>query len=164
MSSRRHIALATTALALTCSAFSLVRAQHKPVTADQAQIIDTVSTIFAAARTDDVAKFDSVIASGFYIYDVGVRFNGDSVMAGIKAQHAAGMHYEWNVTEPDVHISGKTAWIAYVNKGSITDASGTAVNQNWLESAFLEKQAGVWKIVFMHSTRVPMTTQKIHDK
>ena len=165
MSSPLHISLATTVLALACSANPiLARAQHKPVTADQAQIIDTVSTIFAAARTDDVAKFDSVIASDFYIYDVGVRFNGDSVMAGIKAQHAAGMHYEWNVTEPDVHVSGKTAWIAYVNKGSITDASGTAVNQNWLESAFLEKQAGVWKIVFMHSTRVPMTTQKIHDK
>ncbi|HTF71962.1 MAG TPA: hypothetical protein VK638_55775 [Edaphobacter sp.] len=84
-------------------------------------------------------------------------------MTLIKAQHAAGKRYEWNVTEPDVHISGKTAWIAYVNKGSINDASGT-VNQNWLESAFLEKQAGLWKIVFMHSTRVPMTTQGNHGK
>jgi hypothetical protein len=165
MSSRFHVALSAIALALAFSANSVVaRAQHKPVTAEQAQIIDTVSTIFAAARTDDVAKFDSVIASDFYIYDVGARFNGDSVMAGIKAQHAAGMHYEWNVTEPDVHISGKTAWMAYVNKGSITDASGTTVNQNWLESAFLEKRAGVWKIVFMHSTRVPMTPQENHGK
>ena len=76
-------------------------------------------------------------------------------MALIKAQHVAGKRYEWNVTEPHVHIRGNTAWIAYVNKGSISDASGT-VNQNWLESAFLEKQAGVWKIVFLHSTRVPM--------
>jgi len=165
MSSPLRLALATTALALTFSANPVVaRAQHKPVTADQAQIIDTVSTIFAAARTDDVAKFDSVIASDFYIYDVGVRFNGDSVMAGIKAQHAAGVHYEWNVTEPDVHISGNTAWMAYVNKGSITDASSTTVDQNWLESAFLEKQAGIWKIVFMHSTRVPMVTQENHGK
>jgi ketosteroid isomerase-like protein len=164
MSSRLHNVLATTALALTCSAIPiLARAQHKPVPTDQAQITDTVSTIFAAARTDDVAKFDSVIASDFYIYDIGARFNGDSVMAGIKALHAAGMHYEWNVTEPDVHISGKTAWIAYVNKGSITDASGTTMNQNWLESAFLEKRAGVWKIVFMHSTRVPMKSQENHE-
>ena|ERR1700733_9761874 len=93
-----------------------------------------------------------VIASDFYIFDVGARFNGDTIMGFIKAQHAAGKRYEWNVTEPDVHISGNTAWIAYVNKGSITDASGTA-RQNWLESAFLEKQAGAWKIVFMHSTR-----------
>jgi hypothetical protein len=117
------------------------------------QVIDTVSTIFTAALVDDTAKFDSVISAGFYIFDGGVRFNGDTIMAFIKAQHAAGKRYEWNVTEPDVHIVGDTAWIAYVNKGSISDASGTT-KQNWLESAFLEKQAGNWKIVFMHSTRV----------
>jgi ketosteroid isomerase-like protein len=58
------------------------------------------------------------------------------------------------VTEPDVHISGDIAWIAYINQGCITDASDS-VNQQWLESAFFEKQAGSWKIVFMHSTRVP---------
>src|ERR1700739_496093 len=128
---------------------------------EEQQIVDTVSTIFAAALTDDVAKFDSVIASGFYIFDGGARFNGDSVMAFIKAQHAAGKRYEWNVTEPDVHISGETAWIAYTNKGSITDASGTT-NQKWLESAFLEKQAGAWKILFMHSTRVPAQSEENH--
>jgi ketosteroid isomerase-like protein len=118
------------------------------------EIINTVSTVFAAAATDDTAKFDSVIAPGFYIFDGGLRFNGDSIMSTIKAQHAAGKHYEWNVTEPDVHISGDSAWIAYVNQGSITDASGTT-QLKWLESAFLQKQAGGWKIVFVHSTRVP---------
>jgi len=142
---------------------STARAQQKSLTSDQKQIVDTVSTIFTAAHADDVAKFDSVIAPGFYIFDVGARFNGDSIMALIKAQHAAGKRYEWNVTEPDVHISGNTAWVAYVNKGTITDASGT-VNQNWLESAFLEKQAGTWKIVFMHSTRVPVATQENQPK
>ena len=61
---------------------------------EEQQVIDTVSTIFAAAFTDDTAKFDSVIASNFYIFDGGVRFNGDAVMAFIKAQHAAGKHFE----------------------------------------------------------------------
>jgi len=139
------------------------RAQQQHLTAEQTQIADTVSTIFIAARADDVAKFDSVIASDFYIFDGGARFNGNSIMSLVKAQHVAGKRYEWNVTEPDVHISGNTAWIAYINKGSITDASGT-INQNWLESAFLQKQAGVWKIVFMHSTRVPLAPQENHGK
>jgi Domain of unknown function (DUF4440) len=152
------IALAVTFALIFSPYVSIVRAQQTSLTSDQKQVVDTVSTIFTAARADDVAKFDSVIAPGFYIFDVGARFNGDTIMALIKAQHAAGKRYEWNVTEPDVHIHGNTAWIAYVNKGSISDASGT-VNQNWLESAFLEKQAGVWKIVFMHSTRVPPPTQ-----
>jgi ketosteroid isomerase-like protein len=122
-----------------------------------------VNTIFTAARADDIAKFDSVIASDFYMYDGGVRFNGDAIMAVIKAQHVAGKHYEWNVTEPDVHISGNTAWIAYVNQGSISNDSG-AVSQKWHESAFLQKQSGIWKIVFMHSTRVPVAPPESHEK
>ena len=154
MSSKLTIALAVTFALIFSTIVSTARAQQKSLTPDQQQVVDTVSTVFTAARADDLAKFDSVIAPGFYIFDGGARVNGDSIMALIKAQHAAGKRYEWNVTEPDVHISGDTAWIAYVNKGSITDASGI-VNQNWLESAFLEKQAGAWKIVFMHSTRVP---------
>jgi Domain of unknown function (DUF4440) len=159
MSSQLPIRLVVTfALIFSPNVFT-ARAQQNRLTSDQKQVVDTVSTIFTAARADDVAKFDSVIASDFYIFDGGARFNGDSIMALIKAQHAAGKRYEWNVTEPDVHISGNTAWIAYVNKGSISDASGS-VNQNWLESAFLEKQLGTWKIVFMHSTRVPVATQE----
>jgi Domain of unknown function (DUF4440) len=164
MSSRLRIVLANIAFALLFSGGApSARAQQKLVTAEQRQIVDTVSTIFTAALTDDVAKFDSVIGSGFYIFDGGVRFNGDSIMRLIKAQHAAGKRYEWNVTEPDVHISGNTAWIAYVNKGSITDGFGT-MKQNWLESAFLQKQAGIWKIAFMHSTRVTMTSEQNHGK
>jgi hypothetical protein len=158
MSSQLAMALAVTLALIFSPNVTTVRAQQKSLTSDQKQVVDTVSTIFSAARADDVAKFDSVIAPGFYIFDVGARFNGDTIMASIKALHAAGKRYEWNVTEPDVHITGNTAWIAYVNKGSISDASGT-LNQNWLESAFLEKQAGTWKIVFMHSTRVPVATQ-----
>jgi Domain of unknown function (DUF4440) len=163
MPSQFRIALGVTFALIFSTIVSTARAQQKSLTPDQQQVVDTVSTVFTAARADDVAKFDSVIASDFYIFDGGARFNGNSIMTLIKAQHAAGKRYEWNVTEPDVHISGNGAWIAYVNKGSITHASGT-VNQNWLESAFLEKQAGVWKIVFMHSTRVPAAPQENQRK
>ena len=84
----------------------------------------------------------------------GARLDGDAIMTLMKAQHAKGRGYEWNVTEPDVHVIGDTAWIAYVNKGAVKDVSGTKA-ESWLESAFLEKRGEVWKIVFMHSTRVP---------
>src|SRR5215472_16887509 len=54
------------------------------------EVINTVSTAFAAAAADDTAKFDSVVAPGIYIFDGGIRFNGDTIMAFIKAQHTAG--------------------------------------------------------------------------
>ena len=155
MSSRFRLGFVVVAVAVVIFVnISTARTQEKTLISEQRQVVDTVSTIFSAAREDDVAKFDSVIALGFYIFDGGARFDGDTIMTHVKSLHAAGKRYEWSVTEPDVHVSGNSAWIAYVNKGTVTDASGT-VNQNWLESAFLEKQAGTWKIVFMHSTRVP---------
>jgi hypothetical protein len=161
--SRIRVPLTTLALALTLStSFSNAGAQ-KVLAAEQTQIVDTVKTIFVAALTDDVAMLNTSIAPDFYIYDGGTRFNGDGIITLIKAQHAAGKRFEWNVTEPDVHISGNTSWIAYVNKGSVTDASGTT-SQKWLESAFLEQQAGVWKIVFMHSTRVQVAVEGNHGK
>lgn len=155
MSIRPRLALAFVFFALLFSTnVSLAKGQQASTTAEQEKIVSTLGTIFTAALTDDFAKFDSVIAPGFYMYDGGARFNGDSILNLIKAQHAAGKRYEWNITEPDVHVDGDTAWIAYVNKGKISDASGT-VDQRWLESAVLQRQKGEWKIVFMHSTRVP---------
>ena len=139
------------------------KAVQDDLSADQKAVVDAVSTMFAAAHTEDVAKFDSAIAPGFYIFDGGSRFTGEALMELLKKEHAAGKRYEWNVTEPDVHISGDTAWIAYVNKGSIGNDSGTT-SQNWLESAFLQKHGGIWKIVFMHSTRVPTVARENHSK
>ncbi len=124
------------------------------LSAEQRRVVDTVRAVFAAARTDDVEKFRSVVAPGFYIFEAGTRLDGKAIMALIKAQHDAGNQFEWNVTETDVHVSGTMAWVAYVNDGSITDGTGTRA-QKWLESACLEQQAGLWKILFMHSTRVP---------
>lgn len=139
------------------------KAVQDDLSANQKAVVDTVRTMFAAARTEDVAQFDSVIAPGFCIFDGGSRFTGEALMELLKKQHAAGKHYEWNATEPDVHIGGDTAWIAYVNRGSISDGSGTTIQQ-WLESAFMQKYGGIWRIVFMHSTRVPTLSQETHGK
>jgi hypothetical protein len=133
-------------------------AQQK-LSSEQEQVVKTVSTIFTAAQLGDTAMFDSVISPDFYMFNGGVRFNGDAVMTPMKAQRAAGKRFEWTVTEPDVHITGSTAWIAYLDKGSVTDASGT-VEQPWLVSAFLEKKAGAWKVAFLHSTRIPAKPQE----
>ena len=119
------------------------------------QIIDAVTGLFAALAKEDTAKFQSVTSPGFYTFEGGTRFDGDQILGVVKTIHAAGKRIDWTVTEPDIHIEGDTAWIAYINKGSITDASGT-LPQNWLESGFLKKRDGRWQIVFMHSTRVPM--------
>jgi len=164
MSWQLRTTLVTIGLALMSFAHvSDARAQQKVLTNEQSQIVFAVNTMFTALRTDDAVKFNSVIAPDFYMFDGGRRLNGEAVAAFIRALHVAGKRYEWSVTEPDVHISGNIAWIAYINEGTITDPSGR-INQRWLESAFLEKQAGVWKILFMHSTRAPTPQENRNAK
>jgi hypothetical protein len=112
MPSRLHVAFA---IFLCVPAFSanmpIPKTEQSPLTSDQKQIVDTVRAVFKAASTDNVAQFDAITTSDFYIFDGGVRFNGEGITALIKVQHAAGKCYEWSVTEPDVHIRGNTAWI-----------------------------------------------------
>ena len=123
-------------------------------TTDEAKVIEAIRSMYVAATNDDLAKFHSVVSTDFYAFDLGKRFTGDELMELIRKAHAAGKIYVWQVTEPEVHIDGTTAWITYINRGSVQDATGTK-NLSWLESAFLRKDKENWRIHFFHSTRVP---------
>jgi hypothetical protein len=116
---------------------------------DEVKVIDAMRQMYVAAKTDDLDRFHKVTATEFYAFD-----GGDRLMSLIKTAHAAGKQYEWKVTEPEVHLVCNDAWITYTNRGSIHDETGTK-DLMWLESAFLHKEAGEWKIRFLHSTRVP---------
>ena len=122
---------------------------------DEARVIEAIQLMYVALQKDDLAKFQTVTSPDFYAFDGGTRFSGDELIAFVKNLHAAGKIYVWKVTEPEVHIDGTTAWITYVNRGSLEDKSGKQ-NLSWLESAVLRKQNGAWRIHFLHSTRVPV--------
>ena len=143
-----------TAWLLTSTIGAAAADQADQTAADKTQVTEAVRSMFAAFAADDLAKFRAVTTPDFYAFDVGKRFTGDALMDLIKTAHAAGNVYVWTVNEPEVHISGDVAWITYVNKGSIKDASGTK-EVTWLESAVLQKEKGVWRIRFLHSTRAP---------
>jgi SnoaL-like domain len=119
-------------------------------------VADTMRAMYVAAATDDLAKFRSLIAPGFYAFDNGKRYDGDALMQMVISAHAKGMKIVWNVTEPDAHIHDDYAWIAYTNVGSIQmSAAAESTPVKWLESACLERHNSSWKIVFFQSSRVP---------
>jgi hypothetical protein len=121
---------------------------------DRPEVVEAVRAFFSALESGNNTQFMSVVTPDFYSFEGGTRFSGQEIFSFIRAQHAAGRSYRWNVSEADVRVTSNSAWIAYLNLGSITDSSGTT-DHKWLESAFLEKQADGWKIAFLHSTRVP---------
>ena len=140
-------------VAVGCTATLFAQSTAKPLGPEQRRVVASVETMFRAAARNDPKMFDSVTTAGFYLFDAGSRFNGNSILAVIQRLKASGKRFEWNVMEADVHIDGNSAWIAYVDRGSMIQATGIT-KMEWLESAFLSKQAGQWKLAFMQSTPV----------
>ena len=124
------------------------------IPADRDHVVEAMRTMYAAATADDLARFHTVAASDFYAFDGGKRYDGDALMNMVKSFRDQGYLFVWTVSDPQVEADCRLAWVTYTNRGSIQDKSGTHPT-TWLESAALEKQAGVWRIRFFHSTRVP---------
>lgn len=145
------VALCAAAAVTSCSG----QAQScKAQPGDDAAIVQTIRSMFAAATNDDVKAFDALLEPGFYMYDNGQRFDSDAIMKLIAGAHAKGAKYVWAVTQPDVHVHCDEAWIAYVNDGSVQmDPAAAPTAVKWLESAVLHRDAGKWKVEFFHSTR-----------
>jgi hypothetical protein len=118
----------------------------------QAQAVQAVVDMFAAAKVDDLDGFHRVVAPGFYAYDSGKRYDGDALFEMVKAAHAKGLMAEWSVTDPKVAIACDGALVTYVNRGALGDAKAMHP-MTWLESAWLRYQDGRWRLAFFHSTR-----------
>ena len=125
------------------------------VPADADKVTETMKQMYVAATNDDYHLWHQIIAPQFYAYDGGKLYEGDALIDLIKNAHAGGMKLVWTVQEPKVHLECNDAWITYINRGSIEDKTGIKPI-NWLESANLHKTNGEWKLVFFHSTRVPV--------
>lgn len=121
--------------------------------ADKPAIAQTVRDMFAAAQKDDRAAFDALVAPGFYMFDGGKQYQGDGIIRLIESYHKQGYKFVWTVPNPTIAVDCNTAFITYENVGSITPPNGAKQPQRWLESAFLVKRNGRWRIRFFHSTR-----------
>jgi len=119
----------------------------------ETEVVGAIERMYAAAKIDDMAGFAAAVSPGFYAYDSGNELTAPTLMALMKAAHAAGKVYEWRVTQPRVRLSCDTAWVSYVNLGAVTDENGRQPLK-WLESAALSHDARGWRVDFLHSTRV----------
>jgi len=126
---------------------------------ENAAVVRTIKTLYAAASNDDYDLFNKTIALDFYAFDGGHQYPGDSILDFVRQLQQQGYVFVWTVNAPQIHIAchskPEVAWITYINRGSIKDPSGVTAPMQWLESAVLEKQDNQWRIRFFHSTRVP---------
>lgn len=142
------------AAALTAAALAMPAAAAEtgcaPASPDA--VSDTMRDMYAALMVDDEARLQAILMPDFYSYDGGKAFDGPGLGNLVKDAHKAGKTFVWTVTEPKVELHCDWAWIAYVNRGSITDASGPKP-VTWLETAVLRYDSGRWRIALFHSSR-----------
>ena len=148
------LVLSTIAVVFSGTTFAAKPVACRISPADEVKVIDAMRTMYAALVSDDLNGFRAAVTPDFYAYDGGKRYDGDALSNAIKAGHASGTVYVWTVNEAAVHGTCEQAYVTYVNRGSVKNASG-ARDVTWLESAVLQKTAGQWRIRFFHSTRVP---------
>jgi ketosteroid isomerase-like protein len=120
---------------------------------DQKKVVDTMTSLFAALGHDDVDQYHRITCPDFYIFDRGQQMSRDQLMGMMKKAHASGSSFVWQITQPQVHIGGDTAWMTYINQGSITSSAGTKP-MKWVESAVFSRTADGWCVRFAHSTRM----------
>jgi hypothetical protein len=145
-------AMVCLALLATLDASAKAPSNCAPASVAQTDTVNAITDLFTAAQADDDAGFKAHITTDFYAYDGGKRFDGVALWSLIKSLRAAGKKYEWSVTEPEVHLQCDWAWVTYVNKGAVTDASARQ-EVTWLESAILRYEERHWRVQFLHSTR-----------
>lgn len=119
--------------------------------AEEEQVVDALRRFMVALKTDDMAAYSAVTTPDFHAFDMGYDMTADQLIGVVRNARESGVTLNWQVTEPRVRIDGTTAWITYVNRGSIQ--KGTETNDvTWLESAVLSKVDDSWRIQFVHST------------
>ena len=135
--------------------FVLVLALAPVVRASSAEeeIVGAVRAMYDALGRDDATLLGRVTAPDFHAIDGGERMTGAELLELVRAAHSHGATYVWKVTEHAVQLESDTAWVTWVNRGSIGDAEETRA-VTWLESAVLSRVDDTWRIRFLHSTRV----------
>ena len=115
-------------------------------------VADTMREMYRALADGDAARLSTILADDFDCFDVGRRFDGPGFAKLIADAQKAGKRFVWTVQDETVHIEGDFAWIKYINRGSVGDATGVTP-VTWLESAILRRHADCWQITFFHSSR-----------
>ena len=138
-------------LALTFPGIALAATCPKP---DPTAVVKTMTDMFAAFTMDDSARLAAIFTPDAVEFDGGKRFTGSALWDLIKTVHAKGIRLVWTVQDTDVHFACDTAWIDYINRGSVSDGK-TTTPLTWLESAILVHEKAAWRIRFLHSTEVP---------
>ena len=148
---------------LLCFAFSCQQAEEvaeEPVVdvaAEKQNVEEALRNFYDAASTHNFQGIRDACTDDFIIFESGQVMNVEDFINFLTSFEGATMTY--NLEDVKIDVEGSVAWLTLRSKANVTMGE-QEMNYEWLESAVLKKQEGIWKIAFYHSTTVEPPEEK----
>ena len=129
--------------------------QRIVMTPENQELVATIDEMFAALGRNDGVRLEEILCPDFHAFENGVAMSGPELLGLMSELHAAGKCYRWSVRSPKIERQGSLGAVAYLNRGFISDTPDSEpVPTSWLETVLLRREAGRWRVAFLHSTRM----------
>lgn len=122
-------------------------------TTDSRNAQRTLTQMLAGISSRNMAMIREHATPNCLILEDGHLYNLDSIakhMFRAKRLASARVNHIYFAT---TRIDGSSAWLAFTDITDITE-NGKTTTENYLESAYLTKVNGVWKVHMIHSTTI----------
>lgn len=131
---------------LCCLACTILACSQS--TDDPQQLETIVVQWFDGIKNRDLNKLNALTTKDFKLYENGMIWTNDSLIILDNVQRS------WTLSDVTIHMDENSGDMTYQNYGRFRLADSTILEKHWLESATFRKVDGVWKLHFLHSTRV----------
>jgi hypothetical protein len=142
-------------MTLLVSAFNLPA--QTPVssnfTAEELKVNATVVKFFDALTELDLVKLKLQVTKDFMLLEEGEIWNTDSLSNYFEPMKKLNITRVNKFSFVKTTVTDQTAWTAYFNRADMKRGE-KKMSKDWLESAVLVKEDGIWKISLLHSTTI----------
>jgi len=112
-----------------------------------------LSGYFDALAVADIAAMKRLSTDDILILESGATWNMDTIVNRVTLAKGLVIKRTNSIRFLRTEVNGDQGFLAYDNRAEIVMADRT-VTRHWLESANLVKRDGVWKIWFLHSSKL----------
>ena len=121
-------------------------------TSDQKDVQQALTAIFDGLSAANMQAIQAHTTPDFTILENGLVWNMDTLTVKVAQLKALAIYRRDNQLDfIHTEVYGNAAWVAYHNTANV-EMNDKKITRQWLESAFLIKQGGIWKVQLLHST------------
>lgn len=139
--------------------------------ADASAIIETVRAWYDSEIPGDIDQWHAQVTPDFYVFDEGTRSTGDEMFHDVHSMIQSFLRQDPTITrklsldDQRIEVDCNTALATFTLHVSIDAPQLDKHTESaWLESYWLKKQDGRWRIAFYHTTRMPQVHAPTSEK